>query len=62
MFQKHPVEGQPPFFEGSVVVYTGKDAAEIRGIIEKDIYATSGVWDLDKVQVIPVCIPHNPSS
>ena len=42
-------------FRGSVVVYTGEDEAEVRKIIEKDIYATSGVWDLEKVQILPVC-------
>ncbi|KAH8658974.1 hypothetical protein BGZ61DRAFT_370751 [Ilyonectria robusta] len=53
IFEKHPVEGQSALFKGSVVVYTGKDIAEVRKIIENDIYATSGVWDLEKTQVIP---------
>jgi hypothetical protein len=49
------VDGEPALFRGSVVVYTGENEAEVRKIIENDIYATSGVWDLEKVQVLPVC-------
>ncbi len=54
MFEKHPEEGEQAVFSGSAVVYTGDSAEEVRGVIEKDIYATSGVWDLKKVQIIPV--------
>jgi uncharacterized protein YciI len=54
MFEKHPEEGEPAPFKGSVVVYTGETAQDVRELIENDIYATSGVWDLDKVQIIPV--------
>ncbi|KAH6895431.1 hypothetical protein B0T10DRAFT_557646 [Thelonectria olida] len=53
IFEKHPGDGEPALFRGSVVVYTGEDEAEVRKIIEKDIYATSGVWDLEKVQILP---------
>lgn len=56
MFESHPEEGKPFLFKGSVVVYTGESPEAVRGIIEKDIYATSGVWDLAKVQIIPVSI------
>ncbi|KAH6974356.1 hypothetical protein BKA56DRAFT_675797 [Ilyonectria sp. MPI-CAGE-AT-0026] len=61
IFEKHPVEGQSALFKGSVVVYTGEDIAEVRKIIENDIYATSGVWDLEKTQVIPVCSHYPPA-
>jgi uncharacterized protein YciI len=54
IFEKHPVEGEPALFRGSVVVYAGESEAEVRKIIENDIYATSGVWDLEKTQIIPV--------
>ncbi|KAM0279878.1 hypothetical protein ACHAPQ_011758 [Fusarium lateritium] len=53
IFEKHPVDGEPALFRGSVVVYTGDTEAEVRKIIENDIYATSGVWDLEKMQIIP---------
>ncbi|CAG9983134.1 unnamed protein product [Clonostachys byssicola] len=53
IFEKHPVEGEPALFKGSVVVYAAQNEAEVRKIIENDIYATSGVWDLEKSQIIP---------
>ncbi|KAK7227469.1 hypothetical protein V2G26_015472 [Clonostachys chloroleuca] len=53
IFEKHPVEGEPALFRGSVVVYAAQNEAEVRKIIENDIYATSGVWDLEKSQIIP---------
>ena len=43
--------------KGSMVVYTAENEEEVRGIIEKDVYATSGVWDLEKVQIWPVSVP-----
>lgn len=54
IFEQHPEEGQEAQFKGSVVVYTGDNVEEVRSIIRKDIYATSGVWDLEKVQIFPV--------
>jgi hypothetical protein len=37
-----------------VVVYTGDTAQDVLDIIKSDIYAESGVWDLEKAQIIPV--------
>lgn len=37
-----------------MVVYTGESAVEVRGMIENDIYATNGIWDLEKTEIIPV--------
>jgi hypothetical protein len=54
IFAEHPQEGKDAQFLGSVVVYTGGSAAEVREIINNDIYAKSGVWDLEKVQIYPV--------
>ncbi|EEU38319.1 uncharacterized protein NECHADRAFT_76950 [Fusarium vanettenii 77-13-4] len=53
IFEKHPVDGEPALFKGSVVVYSAKSIDEVRTIIENDVYATSGVWDLEKAQIIP---------
>lgn len=36
------------------MVYTGESAEDVRQIIKNDIYATSGVWDIEKVQIYPV--------
>lgn len=35
-------------------MYAGESVDEIRGIISNDIYATSGVWDVEKAQIFPV--------
>lgn len=37
-----------------MVVYTGEDVDEVRRMINNDIYATSGVWDLEKIKIYPV--------
>ncbi|KAE8416472.1 hypothetical protein BDV36DRAFT_260014 [Aspergillus pseudocaelatus] len=42
-----------------MVVYTAENEDEVRWIIEKDVYATSGVWDLEKVQIWPVSVPYS---
>ncbi|CAI7644340.1 unnamed protein product [Penicillium glandicola] len=53
IFEKHPEEGKDALFRGSVIVYSGDSAEEVRAILEEDIYATSGVWDLSKAQIFP---------
>ncbi|KAJ5196107.1 hypothetical protein N7449_006586 [Penicillium cf. viridicatum] len=53
IFEKHLEEGKDALFKGSVVVYSANDAEEVRAIVEKDVYATSGVWDLSKAQILP---------
>jgi uncharacterized protein YciI len=56
IFEKHPVDGEPALFKGSVVVYSAESIDEVRTIIENDVYATSGVWDLEKAQILPVSL------
>ncbi|RAL10209.1 YciI family protein [Aspergillus homomorphus CBS 101889] len=53
MVESHPEEGKPPTFKGSMIVVTGETLGDVHQIINNDIYAKSGVWDLEKVQVIP---------
>ncbi|KAF3806348.1 hypothetical protein GCG54_00006110 [Colletotrichum gloeosporioides] len=54
LFEKHPNEdATEACFRGSVVVYTGESPEDVKVIIENDVYATSGVWDLERVQIIP---------
>ncbi|KAF4823950.1 Aspercryptin biosynthesis cluster protein B [Colletotrichum tropicale] len=54
MFEKHPKEDatEAPF-QGNVVVYTAESPENVKAIIENDVYATSGVWDLERMQIIP---------
>ncbi|RYP43632.1 hypothetical protein DL768_009831 [Monosporascus sp. mg162] len=37
-------------FYGSTIVVVAESREEVVGILEKDIYATSGVWDVEKVR------------
>ncbi|KLP12073.1 Uncharacterized protein Y057_14327 [Fusarium fujikuroi] len=53
IFEKHPVEREPAEFKGSIVVYRAETIEQVREIIENDVYATSGVWDLEKLQIFP---------
>ncbi|KAK2754632.1 ycii-related domain protein [Colletotrichum kahawae] len=54
MFEsEHPSEGKTPAFKGSMIIYTVKDADEAWELINNDVYAKNGVWDLEKAQVIP---------
>lgn len=54
MLESHPAEGETPAFKGSMMLALAADEAEVRAILENDIYAHSGVWDLSKAQIIPV--------
>ncbi|KAF3492000.1 uncharacterized protein GIQ15_01517 [Arthroderma uncinatum] len=46
----HPAEGEnPPPMNGSALVVAAETAEEVREILSKDIYATSGVWDVENV-------------
>ncbi|KAM0188748.1 hypothetical protein ACHAPI_010459 [Fusarium lateritium] len=40
-------------FAGSTLVCVAESVEEVREQLSKDIYATSGVWDMDKVQIYP---------
>ena len=54
MLESHPAEGETPAFKGSMMLALASDEAEVRAILENDIYTRSGVWDLSKAQIIPV--------
>ena len=43
----------PPKMKGSAMLIGAKTQAEVVERLKKDIYVTSGVWDLEKVQIIP---------
>ncbi|RSL95706.1 hypothetical protein CDV31_013764 [Fusarium ambrosium] len=38
---------------GSAIIACAKSEADVMEVLKTDIYARSGVWDLDKVQMIP---------
>ncbi|VZH87963.1 unnamed protein product, partial [Fusarium fujikuroi] len=53
IFKKHPIKREPAEFKGSIVMYRAKTIKQVYKIIENDVYATSGVWDLEKLQIFP---------
>lgn len=40
--------------DGSAIIARAKSEADIMSVLKTDIYARSGVWDLEKVKFIPV--------
>lgn len=41
-------------FHGSTVVMVAESVEACKEILRKDIYSTSGVWDVDNAQIWPV--------
>lgn len=54
MLNSHPAEGETPSFKGSMVTAVAESAEEVREVLSRDIYAQSGVWDLERMEIIPV--------
>jgi hypothetical protein len=48
-----PVEGSTPRMLGSAMLAVADSKEEVLEKIRNDVYATSGVWDVDKVQIWP---------
>ncbi|KAI0026864.1 hypothetical protein K488DRAFT_64135 [Vararia minispora EC-137] len=40
-------------FVGSTMVFAGSSLEEVRAVIESDLYYTSGVWDKEKLVILP---------
>lgn len=38
---------------GSTIVVVAESVEQVREQLSKDIYATSGVWDMEKVSIVP---------
>jgi uncharacterized protein YciI len=51
----HPLlEGEnPPPMVGSALIVFAESKEEAMEIVKNDIYTTSGVWNLDKIQIWP---------
>lgn len=52
MFNEPPSEGKLPI-RGSVMLAWASSKEEVMEHVKSDIYATSEVWDLSKVEVYP---------
>ncbi|QSS51495.1 YciI-like protein [Histoplasma capsulatum var. duboisii H88] len=53
MLEFHPKESQTPPMKGSVLLVVAESSEAVREQLSKDIYATSGVWDIEKMQITP---------
>ncbi|EEH37383.1 hypothetical protein PAAG_07664 [Paracoccidioides lutzii Pb01] len=53
LLEYHPEEGQTPPMKGSVLIVVSESPEAVREQLSKDIYATSGVWDIDNMQITP---------
>ncbi|THC98086.1 hypothetical protein EYZ11_002438 [Aspergillus tanneri] len=53
MLESHPMEGQSMSFKGSMLIYTGRSLEDVQEMMMSDVYTTSGVWDVEKAQIIP---------
>ncbi|KJK66967.1 YCII-related domain protein [Aspergillus parasiticus SU-1] len=51
--ESHPAPGETPPFNGSALIVVAENEAEVRELISNDIYTRSGVWDVEKAQIIP---------
>ena len=56
MLNAHPAEGETPSFKGSMMMVVAESAEQALELLRKDIYVESGVWDLEKAQIIPVSL------
>ncbi|EKD14743.1 YCII-related domain protein [Drepanopeziza brunnea f. sp. 'multigermtubi' MB_m1] len=52
VFKEHVVEGIRPFI-GSVMVVNASSRDEVRSILEGDVFVTQGIWDWEKVKILP---------
>ncbi|EER43550.1 conserved hypothetical protein [Histoplasma capsulatum H143] len=48
MLEFHHKESQTPPMKGSVLLVVAESSEAVREQLSKDIYATSGVWDIEK--------------
>lgn len=48
-----PGDTSPPKMKGSAMLVGAKTKEEVIERVKKDIYVDEGVWDTDKIQIIP---------
>ncbi|KAJ5585662.1 hypothetical protein N7450_005449 [Penicillium hetheringtonii] len=48
----HRFEGEEQKINGSVIMFNEQSEDEVLKIVERDVYAKSGVWDLEKMQIL----------
>ena len=50
-FEEHPAPGETPKMKGSAMLAQAETKEEVLEQLRNDVYNTSGVWDLSKVQI-----------
>ncbi|KAF2809752.1 uncharacterized protein BDZ99DRAFT_463516 [Mytilinidion resinicola] len=53
MLEEPIKEGETPKMKGSAMLCVAATEAEVVERLRRDVYVTSGVWDIEKIQVIP---------
>ncbi|KAF2491111.1 hypothetical protein BU16DRAFT_530677 [Lophium mytilinum] len=53
MLEEPIKEGETPKMKGSAMLCVATTQEEVLERLRRDIYVTEGVWDLEKIQVIP---------
>jgi hypothetical protein len=46
-------DSSPPKMKGSAMLIGAKTKEEVLARVMKDVYVEGGVWDVEKVQIIP---------
>lgn len=54
--KKHPAPGEAPQITGSSLIVHADSEAEIHKVLESDVYAAQGVWDLSRVTITPLLL------
>ena len=56
MLDEQPEGGKTPNMNGSALVAVAESREEALRFVKEDVYTTQGVWDVEKVQIYPVCL------
>lgn len=56
MLHSHPTPTDTglPSVKGSIMLATAGSREEVLEVLKRDIYTREGVWDVEKVEIIPV--------
>ncbi|KAI1925092.1 hypothetical protein LOZ58_005057 [Ophidiomyces ophidiicola] len=53
ILKNHPKEGEAPPMNGSALIVSADTEEEIREALSNDVYAKTGVWDLNNIEIYP---------
>jgi hypothetical protein len=51
--KEHPKEGETPKMLGSAMIFVAESEEHVKEKLRTDVYATGGVWDVEKAQIWP---------